>query len=167
MVELLSRTLDHAAQDYESTVICLDWYSGHRTAEVADTILSRGHVLLLHGGGTTAYEQVNDTHLHATLQRRMKALEVAVFDGQLSECHESGVQKAASHSRQDLCLLVESVWEDLDHTAISQRGYEQTGPLLPLTGPIYKHDVCRDGGSSDDLEMETTRGHFAGQQGHR
>ena len=41
-------------------------------------------------------------------------------------------------------MLVKGVWEALDHTAISHRGYQQTGPLLPLDGPIYMKDLCRD-----------------------
>ena len=41
-------------------------------------------------------------------------------------------------------MLVKGVWERLDHAAISLRGYEQTGPLLPLEGPIYMSDICRD-----------------------
>ena len=62
MLELLERTLPPATEDYEAAVVCLDWYAGHRTAEIASLISRRGHVLLFHGGGTTGYEQVNDTH---------------------------------------------------------------------------------------------------------
>ena len=109
----------------------MDWYAGHRTAEIASLILGRRHVLLFHGGGTTGYEQVNDTHLHAILQHWLKTMEIAVFYGQLSDNAAMGVQKAASHSRQDLCLMIKAIWEKLEHAAISQRGYEQIGPLLP------------------------------------
>ena len=108
MAELLGKSLNHINEDYESRVICLDWHAAHRDPAVAELIASRGHVLLLHGGGTTAYEQVNDTHLHATFQSRMKDLEVAVFYGQLSDLPEGGVGKACSHSRHDLCMLVKS-----------------------------------------------------------
>ena len=144
MVDLLEKTLPPRGQDYESQVICLDWFAAHRDPAVAACIESRGHVLLLHGGGTTGYEQINDTHLHATLQARMKALEIAVFYGELQEMEAQGLTKACSHSRRDLCMLVKEIWESLDHSAISHKGYQQTGPLLPLDGPIYMRDLCRD-----------------------
>ena len=144
MVDLLEKTLPPRGHDYESQVICLDWFAAHRDPAVAAVIESRGHVLLLHGGGTTGYEQINDTHLHATLQSRMKAVEIAVFYGELEEMEAQGLSKACSHSRRDLCMLVKEVWEGLDHSAISHKGYQQTGPLLPLVGPIYMKDLCRD-----------------------
>ena len=40
--------------------------------------------------------------------------------------------------------MVTAIWEQLDHAAISKRGYEQTGPNLPLTGPIRVSDVGKD-----------------------
>ena len=83
MYDLLGHNLKQVEDPSEACVVLLDWYAGHRTPEIADLIASRGHVLLLHGGGTTAYEQVNDTHLHATLQQKIKAIESLVFYGQL------------------------------------------------------------------------------------
>ena len=38
MVELLEKTLSPAVEDYESQVICLDWYSAHRDQSVAELI---------------------------------------------------------------------------------------------------------------------------------
>ena len=144
MVALLSKTLPHVTEDYESQVVCLDWYAAHRDPRVRDLIESRGHVLLLHGGGTTAFEQVNDTHLHASFQHDLKQLEIAVFYGELSELADQGISKAVKSSRKDLCNMVKQVWEGLNHKAISHIGYQQTGPELPLTGPIYVKDLCRD-----------------------
>ena len=144
MVELLGKTLPFATEDYDAIIVPLDWYAAHRDPAVLELIEQRGHVLLLHGGGTTAYEQVNDTHLHATLQACLKELEVAVFYGQLKDLAASGLSKACSHTRHDLCMLVKAVWENLNHEAISHKGYTQTGPLLPLTGPIHMADLCRD-----------------------
>ena len=79
MRELLPTALPVVVTDDDSSIICLDWYAGHRAAEIASLVASSKHVLLFHGGGTTGYEQVNDTHLHAMLQAMMQALEVAVF----------------------------------------------------------------------------------------
>ena len=85
MVELLEKTLpavDPSSSD--SAIVMLDWYAGHRTAEIATLIMRLGHVLLLHGGGTTPFEQVNDTHLHARFKHYLKSLEITVFYGQLA-----------------------------------------------------------------------------------
>jgi hypothetical protein len=48
-------------------VVLLDWYKGHLTDEVAQKVKSKGHVLIFHGGGSTPYTQINDTHLHACM----------------------------------------------------------------------------------------------------
>ena len=128
MVELLDMTLESAVgRPDKSQVIILDWFAAHRDPAVAAIIQSRGHVLLLHGGGTTGYEQVNDTHLHAVLQAHMEATEIAVFYGQLKELAALGKKTACSHSRRDLCILVKEVWERLDHAAISHKGLSANG----------------------------------------
>ena len=72
MVDYSEKTLAPCGPDYESQVICLDWFAPHMDPAVAAVIESRGHVLLLHGGGTTGYEQIHDTHLHATWLRRWR-----------------------------------------------------------------------------------------------
>ena len=73
--ELLERTLRPAGEDYESQVVYVDISrSGPIDPAVAELIESRGHVLLMHGGGTTVDAQPNDTNLHATLRDRMRGL---------------------------------------------------------------------------------------------
>ena len=61
MCVLLQTTLPAVVNDDDSAVICLDWYVGHRTLEIASLIENSGRVLLMHGGGTAGYQQVNDT----------------------------------------------------------------------------------------------------------
>ena len=41
---------------------------------VAELIESRGHVLLLHGGGATGCVLINDTHLHQASRREFERL---------------------------------------------------------------------------------------------
>ena len=41
-------------------------------------------------------------------------------------------------------MLVKHVWESLNHSDISKTGYQQTGPELPLYGPIEMSDIARD-----------------------
>ena len=69
VVEVLDWMLLQAHSPDESIIVLLDWFSGHLTEEVAALVESKGHVLLFHGGGTTPFTQINDTHLHALLQR--------------------------------------------------------------------------------------------------
>jgi len=65
VAQALSWMLPQATTSEESCVVLLDWFSGHLTKEVADIVKKKGHVLLFHGGGTTPFTQVNDTHFHA------------------------------------------------------------------------------------------------------
>ena len=71
MVDALNWMLPMAHSPDESIVVLLDWFSGHLTQEVEDLIRSKGHVLLFHGGGTTPFTQINDTHLHAILAQML------------------------------------------------------------------------------------------------
>ena len=75
LIEALEKMLPEANSPEESVIVMLDWFSGHLTDEVAAKIRSKGHVLLLHGGGTTPFTQVNDTHLHACLAAQLVRLE--------------------------------------------------------------------------------------------
>ena len=75
MVEALEWMLPQAQTSEESMIVMLDWFSGHLTDEVAEVIKRKGHVLLFHGGGTTPFTQVNDTHLHARLKQLLLQFE--------------------------------------------------------------------------------------------
>ena len=85
VVELLKKSLHYAQDPSESVVVLLDWFKAHRSPEVAKLIKDMGHVLLFHGGGTTGYTQVNDTHLHAALQRLLQLLEIQQAASQAQE----------------------------------------------------------------------------------
>ena len=67
-MSLWKRNLPPAGMDYESQVICLDWYATHSCPDVRNLIAERGHALLLYGGGTTSIVQMSDTHSHAFFQ---------------------------------------------------------------------------------------------------
>ena len=68
MVELLYNTLPPAGEDHEAQVVLLESNAAHIDPAVAELIESRGHVLSLHGGGTTDCKSVNDTNLNATIK---------------------------------------------------------------------------------------------------
>ncbi len=54
----------------ESKVVMLDWFAAHRSPEVIAFLKSQGYVVLFIGGGCTPVAQINDTHLHASLNGR-------------------------------------------------------------------------------------------------
>ena len=79
VLDALDWALPAATSSTESTIVMLDWFAAHLHADVAELIRSKGHILLMHGGGVTGCEQVNDTHLHALVQRKMEELETLEF----------------------------------------------------------------------------------------
>ena len=71
----LQETLPAVVTHDEPAVVCLDWYAGHKAPEIASLAADSGLVLFMHGGGTTGYAQVNDTHLHARLSSALSGYE--------------------------------------------------------------------------------------------
>ena len=138
VVEALTWALKPATCPQESVVILLDWFSAHLSEEVQEAIRAMGHVVLYHGGGVTGLEQVNDTHMHAQVQRTMEQLEVKL----MSSARRASPEKIASLRRQDVLDLVSEMWLGLDHEGISRVGYAQTGPCLPADGGA--EDIFKD-----------------------
>ncbi len=60
MLDFLDWALPPAACPQESIVVILDWFAPHLSAEVAELVARKGHLLLHHGGGVTGLEQVNE-----------------------------------------------------------------------------------------------------------
>ena len=110
VVEALDWMLPQARSQDESIIVLLDWFSGHLTEEVAALVRSKGHVLLFHGGGTTPFTQINDTHLHAQLQRLLISYENMVAEEKQRKLAAKGVKKMPSATRKDLVDLVQCVW---------------------------------------------------------
>ena len=101
-------------------------------------------MVIYHGGGCTPFTQINDTHLHALLQRLLIQLENRVALGKRKDMHLNGQRGIATLSRSDICDIVKTAWLMTDHVAMSKKGYEQTGPGLPLEGPISRAQVYKD-----------------------
>ena len=59
VVEFLNWALPDAHRPEDSIVVLLDWFAPHCSDEVRELVNSKGHVLLLHGGGVTGIEQAN------------------------------------------------------------------------------------------------------------
>ena len=144
MVEALDWMLPVASNSKESIVLVLDWYAGHLTEEVAEVVRSKGHVLMFHGGGCTPFTQVNDTHLHSKLARLLLQLDndwaLKERDRLLSE----GKNKTPKKTREDIVSLVQTAWLTIDHAHVAAKGYDQTGPTMPLEGTVYTDDVYGD-----------------------
>lgn len=144
MVDALDRILPDCDQPEDSIVVLLDWYSGHRTEEVEDLIAAKGHVLNFHGGGTTPFGQINDTHLHALVARALVQFENAVALSSLQCGRNSGVRKFPTSSRLDILHMVAGMWRSIDHHKIACVGYKQTGPTMSMDEPILVDDVYKD-----------------------
>ena len=144
MVEALDWMLPQARSSDESIIVLLDWFSGHLTEEVAEKIRSKGHVLLHHGGGATPFTQINDTHLHALLQGLLVELENRIAVDKRRRRLALGIKKTPSAKREDLVELVQAAWMAIPHSALAEKGYKQTGPTMPVTGPVNPEDVFKD-----------------------
>jgi len=144
MVEALDFLLPSANVSTESIVVMLDWYSGHLTDEVAALVRSKGHVIVFHGGGCTPFTQINDTHLHALLARLLIQLENQWAMDERTRLVNMGKNKTPKMTREDIISIVQAAWELLNHEEIARKGYEQTGPSMPLRGPIAPEDVFAD-----------------------
>ena len=83
-----------------------------------------------HSGCVRRSVPVQDTHLHASLQRRLEELEVEVAYGKRREAPG----KVPKLSRADIVALTRETWLGLNHESLARVGYRQTGPTLPTSG---------------------------------
>ena len=127
MVDALRWILPDADKPEDSIIVLLDWYSGHRTEEVEDLIAAKGHVLLFHGGGTTPFGQINDTHLHALVQSLLVEFENAMAHASLQSCRDRGLRKFPTSSRLDILHMVTAMWRNIDHHRIATTGFDVMG----------------------------------------
>ena len=145
VVEALDWMLPAANDSSESIIVMLDWFSGHLTEEVAALVRNKGHVLLFHGGGCTPFTQINDTHLHASLARILNQLEVDWALKRRQDDKLAGLPaKTPQPDREDILALVQAAWQDINHHNVADKGYKQTGPTLPMTGPWSPEDIFKD-----------------------
>ena len=127
VLAVLEWTLPQAHSAADSIILLLDWYSAHIDPRVQELVNRKGHILLLHGGGVTGMEQINDTHFHALVQRRMEELETVELYNQ----RKDNPSKVARLTRQIIIDIVRQMWLGLPHDRLAATGYSQTGPCLP------------------------------------
>ena len=144
MVDALGWMLPNAQSSEESMVVLLDWYSGHLKPEVEELVRGKGHVLIFHGGGTTPFTQVNDTHLHAEYQRKLIETEVQWMHEEAKDCRAKGFTREKKNTREEIVYINKIVWDMIDHDKLAAIGYLQTGPGLPMEGPVKMTDVGKE-----------------------
>ena len=136
VVEALDWMLPNASNATESIVLLLDWYSGHLTEEVAELVRRKGHVLLFHGGGTTPFTQINDTHLHALLARLLIQVENQWAYDERRRLISIGQNKTPRMTREEILSIVQTAWLSIDHARVAEKGYKQTGHNMQLRGSV-------------------------------
>ena len=144
MVEALDWMLPEASGSGESIVVIRDWFSGHLTEEVAELVRSKGHVLIFHGGGTTPFTQINDTHLHASLAAILLEIENKWALEERRRLIASGQNRTPKMNREEIMSICQTAWLSIPHEAVARKGYKQTGPTMPLRGPVRPEDVFQD-----------------------
>jgi hypothetical protein len=144
VVEALDWMLPSANSSEESIIVLLDWYQGHLTEEVAYLVRGKGHVLIFHGGGCTPFTQVNDTHLHAWLASLLIQIENEWALEERRRLIGMGQNKTPKMTREQILSIVQTAWLSIDHARVAQKGYKQTGPTMPLRGPVAPEDVFHD-----------------------
>ena len=144
VIAALRVLLPVVVKEEDSMIVMLDWFAAHRTPRVVSFVESRGHVLLFHGGGCTPFTQVNDTHLHAMLQKVLVGLENHLMHGKRVDMHMNAQAGVPSLTREDIMEIVKTAWISLPHQRIANKGYLQTGPLLPTSGPILREQIYKD-----------------------
>ena len=115
-----------AAHDWR--ILYLDAYAAHFADEVADVAWRRGFVVLWHGAGTTGLLQVNDTHLHAKLERDYLNMQALTFAEQ-----QYFDPTDISRSRADVACDVAGTWDHLDHRQVAV-GHKNNGLNTSLRG---------------------------------
>lgn len=55
-----------------------------------------------------------------------------------------GLNKTPQLTRAGILDIVHASWQSIDHKRVAEKGYQQTGPTMPLTGPVHPNDVQCD-----------------------
>ena len=55
-----------------------------------------------------------------------------------------GLNQTPQLTREGILEIVSTAWMSIDHKRVAEKGYRQTGPTMPLTGPVHPEDVQCD-----------------------
>ena len=99
---------------------------------------------MFHGAGCTEFTQVNETHLHARLDRLLIQLRNEWSVAERERFKRERVSGTPKLSSEDFISLVLTAWGALNHRQVAQKGYLQTGPGMALQGDVRNEDVFYD-----------------------
>ena len=55
-----------------------------------------------------------------------------------------GQNKTPKMTRELILSIVQTGWLSINHARVAEKGYKQTGPTMPLRGPVAVEDVFAD-----------------------
>ena len=99
---------------------------------------------MFHGGGCTPFTQVNDTHLHAQLAKFLVQIENHWALEERERFALTGENRTPTMTRETILALVQAAWTMIPHDHVAEKGYKQTGPAMPLKGPVKHKEVFGD-----------------------
>lgn len=70
----------------------------------------------------------------------MQSLEIA----DAREQRRANPTKVPKRDYQSVVDIVGAAWKNVNHERVAEIGYKQTGPTMPLDGPIAEENVFRD-----------------------
>ena len=112
-------------------ILQCDAFRGHDGDVIEALCWSRGFVVVRVGGGCTGTVQVNDTHLHATLDQRFLRAEAEFMAKE--ELVRGGLGVVSATQSDCLCRLA-AVWASRDLHVAASKGFVQNGYQVPLSG---------------------------------
>ena len=90
-------------------IYVLDDYAVHLIPEVRQALWKRGYILVITGGGTTGFVEVNDTHLHRVLKSEYLKKESQLMLQKLSD----HLQKVQAPDRNDMMEMLNKSMETI------------------------------------------------------
>ena len=98
-----------ASADYR--LLYLDAFSAHLTDDVVECAWQRGYYVVFHGGCTTGVSQVNDTDLHAALEREYIDVEaISFYHQQKVDPGNIGRSRQQVQCEQNSCCVCRVRW---------------------------------------------------------
>ena len=85
-----------------------------------------------------------DKWRHGTSTGSTRSFLSTYYHQYYSASNKNTVSRTPKPYRWDILRFVQTMWEQINHARIAERGYQQTGPTMPLEGPVSRSDVQED-----------------------
>jgi hypothetical protein len=140
VIEFLKRHLEEWKEGRDWRIVLGDDMAAHKTDNVWNLCWVRGYVLIIHGGGTTPFEQTPDTDLNEHVRREYGGKEAHL----LMEKMRAG-ENVPKLEREECMLLMWQVLSDPKLHEQAAKGYKSVGQSVALHG---QEDalICREAG---------------------